>query len=138
MTIKKKIAVYLLKISFIRNAVETRADLKAFSEKPSKEILIKNITGIFLILFSYIIGWPLIVLLGIISVYIKEPLIVVIGGPVAYGISHLVFLAGMYLAGARYTMILLRWLSRLAVEKFIGINCIQDILNENKNMPLNN
>ena len=117
MITKQQIAKYLVKISFISNAIESRADLKAFTEKPSREIMIKNITGVFLILFSYVIGWPAVIFLGVISVYFREPLIVVIGGPVAYGISHLVFTAGMYITGARYAMIFLRWMTRIAVEK---------------------
>ena len=134
MITKKQIAKYLVNISFIFNAIEAESDLKAFKEKPSREIFIKNIIAVFLILFSYVIGWPVIILLGVISVYFKKPLIVIIGGPVAYGISHLVFTAGMYLAGARYAMIFLRWFTRLALEKFIGRNHLLLAVNEKKHV----
>ena len=36
-----------------------------------------------------------------------------------YGLSHLVFLAGMYLSGAEYTAIFLRWLTRVSVERLL-------------------
>ena len=68
-------------------------------------------------LISYVIGWPLITLLGILAVYYEQPALVLLGGPMAYGLSHLVFLLGMYLAGARYSWIFLRWLTRVAMLK---------------------
>ena len=58
-------------------------------------------------------------LLGILSIYFDQPMIVIIGGPTAYGISHLVFLLGMYLAGARYSWIFLRWLTRITMLKLL-------------------
>ncbi len=104
---------WLARTEFVRKAVADRADLSAFRQPPSLRIL----AGIFAIAFSYVIGWPAVGALGTLSVYFKEPLLVVVGGPVTYGLSHLVFLLGMYLAGADYTKIFLRWAARVAVEK---------------------
>ena len=104
---------WLAGTKFVRKAIAERADLSAFRKPPSPRIL----AGIFAIAFSYVIGWPAIGVLGTLSVYFKQPLLVVIGGPVTYGLSHLVFLLGMYLAGADYTKIFLRWAARVAVEK---------------------
>ncbi len=101
---------------FARLAIEERADLSQFKQRPNARIIV----GVSAIGVSYIIGWPAVGLLGAISVYLKEPLIVIIGGPLTYGLSHLVFIFGMYLAGAKYTKIFLRWATRVAVEKFIG------------------
>ncbi len=58
--------------------------------------------GLFLILLSYVIGWPAVGALGLISLYTENPLILAIGGPLTYGISHLMFLIGMYYAGKDY------------------------------------
>jgi hypothetical protein len=120
MKIRKKIAQLLLKIPFVHKAVQEKADLSAFIIKPDKRTLIRNVLGLFFILFSYALGWPVVLALGIISVYLREPLFVVIGGPIAYGISHLMFWVGMYMTGARYTFILLRWAARKGVEKLAG------------------
>ena len=98
---------------YVRGALEEKADLSAFKKKPSLRILL----GISTIGFSYIIGWPAISALGALSVYLNEPLLLAIGGPLLYGFSHLVFLLGMYLAGAQYTKIFLRWATRIAMEK---------------------
>jgi hypothetical protein len=47
-------------------------------------------------------------------------LVVIVGGPLTYGLSHLVFLLGMYLCGAVYSLIFLRWLTRVSMEKLLA------------------
>lgn len=100
---------------FVRRAIAEKADLSAFKEKPTPRI----ISGVSLIGISYILGWPAVIGLGVVAAYLKKPLIAVIGGPLVYGFSHLVFLLGMYLAGARYSLIFFRWAARVAVEKML-------------------
>jgi hypothetical protein len=111
----KLLARVVSRTEFARKALEEKADLTPFKAKPSARILF----GIFLMGFSYVIGWPAVTFFGILSVYLSEPLIVIIGGPLVYGISHLVFLAGLYLAGARYSYIFLRWAMRKFLEKYL-------------------
>jgi hypothetical protein len=101
---------------YVRSAIEAKADLSAFKEKPS----IRVILGVSAICFSYVIGWPAIGALGALSLYLNRPWLIAIGGPLVYGLSHLVFLLGMYLAGYNYTKIFLRWAIRVAVEKWIS------------------
>ncbi len=101
--------------AFVRRAVRERADLSAFKERPSLRV----IAGVGAIIFSYVIGWPLIGALGAAAVYFDKPLVVV-GAPAAYGLSHLVFLSGMYLAGAKYSMIVIRWAVRVTVLKLLN------------------
>jgi hypothetical protein len=98
---------------YARKAVEEKADLSAFKAKPTFRVLL----GVFLIGFSYVIGWPAISALAALAVYFHEPLLAVIGGPVMYGLSHLTFMAGMVLSGAKYSAIFLRWATRMAVER---------------------
>ncbi|HKJ64686.1 MAG TPA: hypothetical protein VJ969_04750, partial [Desulfopila sp.] len=98
-----------------RRAIDSQADLSAFKEKPTPVV----IAGIFAMAFSYIIGWPLIAALGFLSLQFDNPWIVSIGGPLAYGASHLVFMLGMYLSGSYYSLIFLRWLTRISVEKVL-------------------
>jgi len=112
MNIIKKIA----ETRYVRSAIEDQADLSAFKKKPSIQIII----GLSVMGFSYIIGWPAISVLGILSVYLNKPLLIAIGGPLLYGLSHLVFMLGMYLAGYNYTKIFLRWATRVAVEKWMS------------------
>jgi hypothetical protein len=100
---------------FVRNAIAEKADLTAFKQKPTARILL----GVFLIGFSYIIGWPAVGALAGLAIYLQEPLVAIIGGPLTYGLSHLVFLAGMVLAGAKYSGIFLRWATRIVMEKLM-------------------
>lgn len=85
-------------------------------KRPSNRVL----AGIGLILISYTIGWPAISLLGLISYHTGKVSVLVIGGPLMYGISHLVFMIGMYLAGKHYAVIFLRYASKFAVEKLMS------------------
>ena len=100
---------------FVRQALADNADLSAFKGKPS----LKVIAGVTAIIVSYIIGWPAVALLGALAAYYERAAIVVVGGPLIYGLSHLVFLLGMYLAGARYSWIFLRWLTRVTMLKLL-------------------
>jgi len=100
---------------YARKAIEEKADLSAFKHKPTIRILL----GMFLIGFSYILAWPAISALAGLAIYLQEPLVAVIGGLLTYGLSHAVFLAGMYLCGAKYSAIFLRWATRVAVEKLL-------------------
>jgi hypothetical protein len=107
----QKLVAKLAATPFVRNALAENADLSAFKGKPSVEVVL----GVSAILISYVICWPVITLLGAAAVYYQRPVIILVGGPLAYGLSHLVFLLGMYLAGARYSWIFLRWLTRVAM-----------------------
>lgn len=101
---------------FVQRAVADKADLSPFKERPSPRAM----AGISAIGISYIIGWPAVALLGVVSIHLEKPLIAIIGGPLTYGLSHLVFILGMYLAGADYTRIFLRWATRKTMEKLMG------------------
>jgi hypothetical protein len=111
----RRLVQRLAATAYVRRAIEEQADLSAFRQRPSLRV----VAGVGAILFSYVIGWPLIAVLGAVSIHMNQPLVVGVGGPVAYGLSHLVFLLGMYLAGAEYSMIFLRWATRVAVVKLL-------------------
>lgn len=115
MYITKKIGLKLASLPYVKKAIEERTDLSSLKRTPDTRIII----GIFLVLFSYLIGWPAVGLLTIIAIYSGKPLIAVIGGPLIYGFSHVVFWVGMYLAGASYVGVFLRWAARTCVEKMI-------------------
>jgi hypothetical protein len=107
----------LLAMEYVRSAIRDRADLSAFRERPTPRI----IAGLVIIGLSYCIGWPLIALLGILAVWWEAPLLVAVGGPVVYGLSHLTFILGFFLAGSKYTQIFMRWATRMGVEKLRDI-----------------
>ncbi len=110
----KSLSKQLLKIKFVQNAVAEKTDLSIFKEKPTP----KMIFGFICITVSYIICWPVISVLGIISIYLKAPLLLIIGGILIWGTSHLLFMFGFYLAGAQHSKVFLKWITRLFIEKF--------------------
>lgn len=103
----------LSETDFIKTAIEEKADLSEFKKRPTLRVVI----GVLAIILSYIICWPLISFLGGVAVYLRQPLIIAIGGPLAYGLSHLVFIFGMWVSGAYYSKIFLKWAGRMIVEK---------------------
>jgi peptidoglycan/xylan/chitin deacetylase (PgdA/CDA1 family) len=101
-----------------RKAILEKADLSAFRERPSKRFL----AGVGLILVSYVLGWPMVGLFTALAAYFQNPGLL-IGGPLSYGFSHLVFLGGMVLAGRdslRYLERFSRWSLRLLVQRLTG------------------
>ena len=111
----KKLANWIAKSKFASKAIDDRADLREIKENPTA----KNYVGIFLMCFSYVLALPAIGLFGALSIYWNEPKLIIIGGPLLVVIAHLVFLAGMYLAGGKYLMVFFRWATRVTLEKLI-------------------
>ncbi|NVM22523.1 MAG: hypothetical protein HWN68_12175 [Desulfobacterales bacterium] len=110
----KKLANGIAKTKFASRAINDGADLGAFKEKPTAQ----NLLGILLMCCSYIIGWPAVGLIGAFSIYWHESMLIIAGSPLLLVIAHLVFLAGMYLAGGKYVMVFFRW-ARVTLEKLM-------------------
>lgn len=110
----KRLLHYLSKTAYVRSVIEQPADLDIFKQKPTPRM----IWGLVVIGISYTIGWPMIGLLGILSVYLDTPAILMVGGPVVYGLSHLTFMLGAWLAGAEHARIFFRWATRMTLLKF--------------------
>jgi CHASE2 domain-containing sensor protein len=98
--IRKKIAQYLTGKKYIIKILENPADLSEFKERPTPRL----ITGLILMGFSYVIGWPAVAALGVLAVWLKEPLIAIIGCPTTYALSYAVFIIGAWLSRAPHYM----------------------------------
>ncbi len=118
-----RIRIRLARIGFVKKLLENPTDLEIFKLKPSPRFLV----GLSLIGFSYLIAWPLITALGVVAVHLKNPLIFVVGSPVSYGISHLVFLLGVFVAGKNtvvYMNTFLKWSLGRFLRKVLGQEAI--------------
>ena len=93
--------------------IAEESDLRIYKKRPSVRVMV----GLSLILLSYIIGWPAVGALGLISIYTEEPLILIVGGPLVYGVSHLVFFIGMYFAGRDYALACLKRVKKVLKER---------------------
>jgi hypothetical protein len=114
--IKARTVARLARTRLGREAMVETASLSPLLVKPTLRVW----AGLGLIVLSYIIGWPAVGLLALIAFHTSEPMIVAIGGPLVYGLSHLVFIAGFYLAGSHYAPLFLRWVTRKTIEKMGG------------------
>ncbi len=114
-TIFSRLAYYLSKKEFGNSAIDEPTDLRVFKTKPGLRIY----AGLGLIALTYIMGWPAVGLLGIISYYADNELILVIGGPSIYGFSWLLLIVGLWLAGAEYSRAMSRWLVRIFIERYL-------------------
>ena len=121
-----KIGLRLAQLKFVRGTIDDRADLSAFKEPPNWRIFL----GMFLIAFSFVMCWPVITPLTALSIYWKKPWIGLVGGTLIYGLSHLCYLAGMALCGAKYSLIVVRWMTRVGVEKLLARGNVPTLENE--------
>lgn len=110
--IRKKIAKYFSEKLYIQKIMEPPANLSEFKERPTPRL----IAGLILMALSFMMGWPAIAALSFLAVWWQEPLIFVIGGPLAYALSCIVFFIGAWMARAPHY---LNTLSRYALQSFI-------------------
>lgn len=116
MNIIKKGALYLARKKYCKTAIEDRADLAAIREKPTLSMMV----GLGLIAFSYAIGAPTVIAVGVLAVSMGKPLLGIIGGALIYAISTLMFIIGIKMAGKKYFQVFCRWLVRVVLEKILG------------------
>ncbi len=114
--IRVRIAGRLARTDFGRRALAEKATLAALRVRPTPRARL----GLALVALSYLIGWPAVGIFAWMAYHLREPLILAVGGPVTYGLSHLTFMVGSWLAGSRYVVIFLRWAVRKAIEKIGG------------------
>jgi peptidoglycan/xylan/chitin deacetylase (PgdA/CDA1 family) len=114
----------LAQTRFMRNALEDKVGLDAIKKRPS----IRFLSGLTLMGISYIIGWPAVAFFTFLAAYLRKPGILVLG-PAIYLLSHLLFFAGMALAGQdgiNYGRIILRWtMQRFALAVTSRISPLQ-------------
>lgn len=108
----KRISQYLAGRLFIRKIMEHPADLSEFKERPTPRL----IAGLILMVLSFIIGWPAIFTLSALAVWYQQPLIAVIGGPLAYALSCIVFFIGAWMARAPHY---LNTLTKYTMQSFL-------------------
>ena len=113
--LRRFIAHALRSSAYVRGAIQGQADLDAFKTRPPRRFLI----GIGLIMFSFVLGWPMVGLFSFLAAYFQTPVLLMVGAA-CYGLSHLIWIFGMYLAGRdgiEYAHMVLRWALRKAAER---------------------
>jgi len=85
----------LRRMRLVQKALQEPIDPQLF-RRPSARI----VAGLVLIGASYVIGWPAIAAFGAIAAWTGQPKLL-LGGPALYGLSWLVFAAGLALVGSK-------------------------------------
>ncbi len=116
MPIARKAAFRLAQTRFGRRALAQKVDLGAFRARPSPRFYL----GLSLIALSFLLSLPAMALCGYLARAWGEPLIFPLGVGAVLVAVHLLFAAGVYLAGANYAMILLRWLARRFLRRHLS------------------
>ncbi len=116
MQLVKKAARYFAQKKYCRTVIATQADLSAFQKKPTFSMIM----GTLLIILSYVIGLPAVVFLAALAVWMRKPLIGIIGGPLIYAISMVVFVIGIRMAGLKHIKAFCAWITRAVLEKILG------------------
>jgi hypothetical protein len=86
---------WLGRTRLVRRALDTPVD-PVLLRPPSPRIVV----GLSLLGASYLLGWPAIALLGAIAAWLGRP-VLLLGGPLLYGLSWLVFAVGLVFIGSK-------------------------------------
>jgi len=116
--ITKRILLRLAEKAQYRLASE-RDVRDVFRRKPSGKLLI----GLSMMGMSYVTCWPVITVLGGAAAKYHDPLVFSIGSPIAYAFSHLLFLAGTFVAGAEgvmYSRVFIQWCTYNVCKRMLG------------------
>lgn len=116
MNIIKRTALYFARKKFCQDAINECVDFKVLKAKHNVTVII----GLFLIVVSYLMVVPAFLIVGLIAARFKHPMIGVIGIPLAYGVTWLITMLGLYLTGPAYAKALGHWLVRIVLEKILG------------------
>ena len=84
----------LRRMRLVQKALQEPIDPQLF-HRPSARI----VAGLVLIGASYVLGWPAIAALGAVAAWTRQPKLL-LGGPALYGLSWIVFAAGLALVGS--------------------------------------
>jgi peptidoglycan/xylan/chitin deacetylase (PgdA/CDA1 family) len=111
------LAQKLASTAYVKKAIKEQVTLRSFKTPPSPKFLF----GVGLVLFSFLLGWPMVGLFSFLSAYFHAPALLLVG-PAFYLFSHLVWLFGMFLAGRdciKYIDIAISWSLRKVVERYL-------------------
>jgi len=108
--------------SVARRLARTRFGQRALTQPDRPGILKQKPTirvygGLALMALSALTGLPALALLSYLSVRMGKPMIIAVGGPVAFALVHITFGLGVYLAGQNYAIEALLWVTRRFLEK---------------------
>ena len=110
----RSMARRLNRTKFGQKALAQPHGLVFLKHKPTPRVY----AGLALVAFSYLTGLPALALLSYLSVKMSEPVLIAVGGPVIFGLVHVIFGVGVCLAGRNYAMEAVLWAIKRFLEKY--------------------
>jgi len=104
----------LARTKFGQKALNQPEGLGILKQKPTPRAYV----GLALMALSYLISLPALAFLTYLSVKMSKPMIIAVGGPVVFGLMHIMFGVGVYLAGQNYAMQALLWATKRFLHKY--------------------
>ena len=109
--------------SFARRLARTKFGQKSLTKPDGLSILKQQpgarvYVGLVLLAMSFLISLPILAFLSYLSVKSTKPMIIAVGGPVVFLLVHIMFGAGVYLAGKNYALEVLHWTTKRFLQKY--------------------
>ena len=114
MTPLSSMARRLARTKFGQKALTQSDGLGILNEKPTARVY----GGLALMALSFLASLPTLAFLSYLSVKMSKATIIAVGGPVVFGLGHIMFGLGVYLAGKNYAMKALLWATGRFLEKY--------------------
>lgn len=108
------IASRLARTGFGQKALAQDPDLEVFKQRPSPRVK----WGLLIMGLSFLIPWPSMALVAYLAYLWEQPWALLAGAAVVVVVAHLVFVAGVLVAGGNYLLSLLRWAAARFIRKY--------------------
>ena len=114
MPLLRSFARKLAQTKFGQKSLTKQDGLSILKQQPDKRVYV----GLALMVMSFLIGLPALAFLSYLSVKMSKPMTIAIGGPVVFLLVHIMFGAGVYMAGQNYAVNLLQWATKRFLQKY--------------------
>lgn len=115
MVLLRSFACRLAKTKFGQKSMTRPDGLSILKKRPDRRVYV----GLILIAMSYIIGLPALAVLSYLSMKLSSPMTIVVGGPAAILLMHIIFGAGVYFSGQNYAVELMQRATKQFLKKYI-------------------
>jgi hypothetical protein len=89
--------------------------LSILKQQPGTRVYV----GLVLMAFSCLISLPALAFLSYLAVKLSKPMTIAVGGPVVILLGHIMFGAGVYLAGQNYAVKVIQWATKRFLQKYV-------------------
>jgi hypothetical protein len=110
----RSFARWLARTKFAQLSLKKSDGQFIIKRKPGTRVYI----GLVLLVIGLLMGLPALALLGYLSIKLSKPMLIAVGGPAVVVLVHVMFGVGVYLAGRKYAVEMLHWLTKRFLQKY--------------------